>query len=244
MVLPAMVKLYLNMISCALIGVTLSGCLFTSMKKIAGMHRYEAESSKTSAGSKISWHYKVGNKYTINGTTYRPTEYDSYDEIGIASWYGHGFEYGRTANGDVFDSHFITAAHKTLPLPSIVKVTNLENGNSLTVLINDRGPFVKNRIIDLSERAAVLLGFHDHGTAKVRVKYLKAATQALLNNASREVMSVRQIENIYNDNTSNAYSSKIFSAVSAKELVSKLRTQMVSNVRWSFKDGYYYVNIG
>ena len=105
--------------------------------------------------------------------TYYPQADESYDETGIASWYGPNFHLALTANGEIFDMNKVSAAHKTLPLPSVVLVTNLDNGRALKVRVNDRGPFVHGRIIDLSRRAAELLGTKDSGTAKVRVQYLK-----------------------------------------------------------------------
>ena len=118
--------------------------------------------------------YKVGNPYKINGKWYYPAVDYQYDEVGIASWYGPGFHGKSTANGEVFDQDKISAAHRTLPMPSIVKVTNLENGLVLDkVRINDRGPFARNRIIDLSKKAAEELGFIKNGIAKVRVEILE-----------------------------------------------------------------------
>lgn len=122
--------------------------------------------------SGASPHYKVGQPYQINGTWYYPAEDFEYDETGIASWYGEAFHAKTTANGEIFDLNGLTAAHKTLPMPSIVQVTNLENGRSLKLRVNDRGPFVRGRIIDVSRRAAQLLGFEEQGTAKVRVQIL------------------------------------------------------------------------
>ncbi len=116
--------------------------------------------------------YKVGRPYQIDDVWYYPREDFEYTETGIASWYGPKFHGKQTANGDVFDQNEITAAHRTLPMPSMVQVTNLENGRSLTVLVNDRGPFARGRIIDVSRRAAQLLGFERQGTAKVRVEIL------------------------------------------------------------------------
>ena len=96
----------------------------------------------------------------------------NYIETGIASWYGPNFHGKYTANGEIFDQNLITAAHRTLPLPSVVQVTNLENGRTISMRVNDRGPFAKNRIIDISRRGAQLLGFKEKGTAKVKVKIL------------------------------------------------------------------------
>ena len=97
------------------------------------------------------------------------------DSIGTASWYGPKFQGRRTANGEIFDMNLLTAAHPTLPMPVMVQVTNLENGRSMKLRVNDRGPFKKNREIDLSRRAAEILGFKDKGTARVRVKFLHRA---------------------------------------------------------------------
>lgn len=123
--------------------------------------------------------YKVGKPYKIMGTWYYPQEDYGYSEVGMASWYGEDFHAKKTANGENYDMNTLTAAHRTLPLPSIVKVTNLENGRSLVLRINDRGPYAKNRIIDISKRGAQLLGFQTKGTAKVRVEILPKESQEL-----------------------------------------------------------------
>ena len=117
--------------------------------------------------------YKIGNPYKINGQWFYPAVNYQYDEIGIASWYGPNFHGKKTANGEIFDQNIISAAHKTLPLPSIVKVINLENKKELIIRLNDRGPFVRGRIIDLSKKAAEELGVLRNGTAKVRVLILE-----------------------------------------------------------------------
>ncbi len=124
-------------------------------------------------------HYKVGNPYQIDGIWYYPHVDYEYDETGIASWYGPNFHGKKTANGEVFDMNELTAAHRTLPMPSLVEVTNLENGRKLRLLVNDRGPFAKGRIIDISRQGAQLLGFQTKGTAKVRVKILAAESRQL-----------------------------------------------------------------
>ena len=117
--------------------------------------------------------YKVGKPYQVRGIWYYPSVDPDYDETGIASWYGPGFHGKRTANGALFDENKVSAAHKTLPLPSVVRVTNLENGRSIKVLVNDRGPFAEGRIIDLSRRAAQLLDSERSGTARVRVQFME-----------------------------------------------------------------------
>lgn len=116
---------------------------------------------------------KIGKPYKINGVTYYPMESaDGYSEVGVASWYGPGFHGKLTANGETYNQKAMTAAHKTLPLPTLVKVENLENGKSVVVRVNDRGPYSKGRIIDLTEVAARRLDMLDKGTARVRVSVL------------------------------------------------------------------------
>ena len=117
--------------------------------------------------------YKVGTPYQINGVWYYPAVDYNYDETGVASWYGEQFDRKYTANGEIFDLNELTAAHPTLPMPSIVQVTNLDNGRMLQLRVNDRGPYARGRIIDVSRRAAQLLGFETGGTAPVHVKILK-----------------------------------------------------------------------
>lgn len=119
--------------------------------------------------------YKVGNPYQIDGTWYYPREQPDYDETGIASWYGPTFYGHRTANGEMYDGTEFTAAHRTLPMPVNVRVTNLDNGKSVVVRVNDRGPYAKGRIIDLSEAAARALDVVRSGTARVRVTYVGRA---------------------------------------------------------------------
>ena len=124
--------------------------------------------------------YKVGNPYKIEDIFYYPQEYDDYEEVGVSSWYGDDFHGKLTSNGEIYNSGALTAAHQTLPLPSIVRVTNLENGKSVLVRVNDRGPFAKSRIIDVSEKAAELMGYRDKGTTTVKVEFLPEETQELL----------------------------------------------------------------
>lgn len=123
--------------------------------------------------------YKVGTPYQIKDVWYYPQVDYSYDQTGVASWYGPGFHKERTANGEIYNENELTAAHQTLPMPSLVRVTNLENGRSIVVRINDRGPFKAARIIDLSRRSAQLLGMEQAGTAKVRVQILAEESRAI-----------------------------------------------------------------
>ncbi len=123
--------------------------------------------------------YIVGQPYQINGRTYYPREDLDYDRTGTASWYGSDFHGRRTANGETYDMNALTAAHPTLPMPTIVRVTNLDNGRSVIVRVNDRGPFAEDRIIDMSRAGARELGFENKGLARVRVTVLREATLRL-----------------------------------------------------------------
>jgi rare lipoprotein A len=134
---------------------------------------------RTSKSSHAVGVYKIGTPYQVDGVWYYPREDYSYSEVGVSSWYGPNFHNKLTANGEIFDMNMPTAAHRTLPLPSVVRVTNLENGRVAILTVNDRGPFVNNRIIDVSRRGAQLLGFLEKGTAKVRVEVLPEESRKL-----------------------------------------------------------------
>jgi rare lipoprotein A len=128
-------------------------------------------------GKKMSPHVKLGQSYTVDGETYVPRHQPDYVEVGMASWYGPGFHGGKTANGEEFDSAGLTAAHRTLPLPSIVRVTMVSTGKQVYVRVNDRGPFAHSRIIDLSRGAAEKIGLVRTGVGKVRVEYMAKESQ-------------------------------------------------------------------
>lgn len=119
--------------------------------------------------------YQVGKPYQVKGKWYRPKEDPNYKAVGLASWYGSAFHGRLTANGEVYDMTHLTAAHPTMPLPSYARVTNLKNGSSVMVRVNDRGPFAHSRVIDLSKRAAELLDYQHTGLAKVKVEYVGRA---------------------------------------------------------------------
>jgi rare lipoprotein A len=119
--------------------------------------------------------YRIGKPYVVAGRTYVPQEDPNYHAEGIASWYGDDFHGRLTANGEVFDMGSLTAAHPTLPMPCYARVTNLSNGKSLIVRVNDRGPYHGNRLIDVSNKAAELLEFKGYGVARVRVEYVGRA---------------------------------------------------------------------
>ncbi len=119
--------------------------------------------------------FKIGRPYELNGRTYVPAEDPNYRSEGIASWYGPDFHGKPTANGETFDMNGISGAHPTLPMPSYLRVTNIANGRSIIVRINDRGPYAKERVTDLSIGAAQALGFYDQGLARVRIEYVGRA---------------------------------------------------------------------
>lgn len=145
---------------------------------------YKKLSKEDAHHTHYTGHYKVGKEYKVKDKKYSPAHDTKYNKVGMASWYGTrgGFHGKKTANGDKYDKNVLTAASPTLPIPSLIKVTNLGNNKSLILRVNDRGPFSKNRIIDASEQAAKVLGFKNQGTAKVRVEYLHKETQEFLKN--------------------------------------------------------------
>lgn len=151
----------------------LAGCNGIEILKTASMELWDQSDVK------YRGYYKVGNPYRIAGKWYYPHENENYREDGIASWYGDKFHRKLTANGEIFYKGEISAAHRTLPLPSMVRVTNIESGKTLLIRVNDRGPFAKDRIIDLSEKAAMVLGMKEAGTAMVRVEFDKYATEQM-----------------------------------------------------------------
>lgn len=139
----------------------------------------------TTSAPAANGNFKVGKPYTVMGQTYHPKETYSHTETGIASWYGPGFQGKKTASGERFDTAELTAAHRTLQMPSLVRVTNLENGRSVIVRVNDRGPFARGRVMDVSERAAELLQFKNNGTAKVKLELLPEESMQVADMARR-----------------------------------------------------------
>ena len=154
-----------------------------SKKKSSKEHFSESEygvkaSPKVASGSKIprgGGRYLVGTPYVVKGKRYIPKLNPDYEKTGLASWYGSAFHGRRTANGEVYDQYYLSAASPTMPLPSYAQVTNLDNGSSVIVRVNDRGPFHRGRIMDVSEKTAELLDMKATGTANVRVKYVGPA---------------------------------------------------------------------
>jgi rare lipoprotein A (peptidoglycan hydrolase) len=135
--------------------------------------------------------YKIGKPYVVNGETYVPAEDPNYDQVGQASWYGDDFHGKSTANGETYDMNLLTAAHKTLPLPSYVHVTNLRNGRTIMVRVNNRGPFKPGRLVDLSRAAARALGFEQAGVTEVRVRYAGRAPIELDDTKERQYLATQ-----------------------------------------------------
>jgi rare lipoprotein A len=147
------------------------------------------KSSGGNANTAKEGNFKVGKPYDVFGTTYVPQETYSYSEKGVASWYGPGFHGNQTASGETYDKYDYTAAHRTLQMPSLVRVTNLDNGRSVIVRVNDRGPFAKGRIIDVSKRAAQQLDMIGTGTARVKVELLSDESRKIAEGARRGIKS-------------------------------------------------------
>ena len=161
------------------LSVLLSGCAETTLAThYAKQVTWPGEQTANST-------YKVGKPYKVGSDWYYPSEEFSKSETGVASWYGPNFHGKRTANGEIYDQNELTAAHRTLQMPSLVRVTNLENGRSIVVRVNDRGPFKKGRVIDVSKRAAELLGFIGNGTARVRLEVLEKESRKIATAAQR-----------------------------------------------------------
>jgi rare lipoprotein A len=166
--------------------LALAGCANQTVQQhYAHGHEYFSQSKYGHASPKVvadgepvprgGGQYLVGHPYTIAGHTYYPSENGSFNAVGMASWYGAAFHGRRTANGEVYDMASLTAAHPTMPLPSYARVTNLGNGYSVIVRVNDRGPYHGGRVMDVSSRTADVLGFKGEGTARIRVEYVGQA---------------------------------------------------------------------
>ena len=175
-------------VAVALALLALSGCSETQL--VSHWAKQVAGSENAQSGT-----YKIGNPYKVGSVWYYPKENFKLVETGIASWYGPGFHAGNTANGEVYDQDELTAAHRTLQLPSLVRVTNLENGRSIVVRVNDRGPFKNGRIMDVSRRAADLLGFINKGTARVRIEVMESESRQLAAAARRGEDTTRMTAN-------------------------------------------------
>lgn len=243
--LAAMVGAFATVAACASSGGghSASGKRWVAPSYIAGQYK-QAQNNKYST-PKVSGstaQQKIGRPYQIAGRTYVPARQDDYNRTGIASWYGPNFHGKKTANGEIFDMNAMSAAHTTLPIPSLVRVTNLENNRSIIVRLNDRGPFVDNRLIDLSKRAAQELGYVRQGTAKVRVQYIGPAVTG----SSRA--NVRQASTSRSDNAkiwpqpaavSKSSSAQEWPEQSAKKYAIALSKPRVSASGWFVQLGAF-----
>ncbi|MFV0321798.1 MAG: septal ring lytic transglycosylase RlpA family protein [Alphaproteobacteria bacterium] len=163
-----MIKKLISVVSITLISFVITGC--ANDGKLSTI-------TNSSSGAKTKNTRTKPYSYTVKGRQYQVNpNIKSYSKTGIASWYGPGFHGKKTANGERYNQNALTAAHKTLPIGSVVRVKNLSNGKSVVVRINDRGPFAHGRIIDLSKKAALKLDMHGSGTAKVRVTLIRTAS--------------------------------------------------------------------
>ncbi|HZG31585.1 MAG TPA: septal ring lytic transglycosylase RlpA family protein [Ensifer sp.] len=181
------VKTGLRLFALSLTMGSLAACGTTTATKTSSRHgkEYFAESKYgVKASPRVVFHgpvpkgggrEMVGKPYVVKGQVYYPKEDRNYDRVGYASWYGSAFHGRYTANGEIYDTSALTAAHPTFPLPSYARVTNMSNGASIIVRVNDRGPYERGRIIDLSSKTAEMLDMKGHGTAKVRVQYVGRA---------------------------------------------------------------------
>lgn len=231
--------------------VFLSGCASKGTPELSGLSpQAQAIVIKNYGGT-----YKIGNPYKIMGKWYYPQEDYNYSEVGMASWYGEDFHDKKTANGETYDMNTLTAAHRTLPLPSIVRVTNLENGRSLVLRVNDRGPYAKERIIDISKRGAQLLGYQTKGITKVRVDILadesRALKAALLGQKVPDVSNIKVMKTSSSEenSTNTAYYIQAGS-FSQKDLADNLCSRLnqfgKSSVKEAFVGGatFYRVRVG
>ncbi|WP_244534561.1 septal ring lytic transglycosylase RlpA family protein [Hyphomicrobium sp. CS1GBMeth3] len=183
-------------LAAAVATASLGGCAGSGSGSLSGAEAPMFPESKwgVSASRRVASHqeripkgggtYKVGVPYKVGGRWYNPREQPDYDRVGIASWYGSDFHGRKTANGEIFDMHALTAAHPTLPMPSYAYVTSLSTNRTILVRINDRGPYVGERMIDLSRASARELGLMSGGTGRVRVRY--AGPAPLDGNDARE----------------------------------------------------------
>ncbi len=212
---------HLKIIVYSVATLTLAGCAHHASRS-SFHHGFASASSDPFAGKGSPYYkggtipfgggeYHVGNSYQVAGRWFNPREQPGYDKTGTASWYGEAFHRRRTSNGEWFDMNTLTAAHATLPLPSYALVTNLENNRQVVVRVNDRGPFVGTRVMDLSKRAADVLGYRMKGKAQVRVKLIGPAPisdsmghMLAMNQAMKQGASMGQLVAMSNDVSARA----------------------------------------
>jgi rare lipoprotein A len=174
----------------------------------------------------------ASRSYTIKGKTYTPLHNEQdFAQVGVASWYGRKFHGYDTSNGETYDMFAMTAAHKTLPLPSFVKVTNLDNGKTAIVRVNDRGPFHDNRIIDLSYAAAYKLGYHQQGTARVKIEALTPEVNK--HHAYIQIAATKSLENLTVLAKKLTHEYQVNSKIIKKDGIYRLRLGPIDNAQYA-----------
>jgi rare lipoprotein A len=179
--------LHAILISAAALGACSGGSGFDSNLGVTASPRV-AEGRSIGKGGGV---YKVGRPYRVAGRWYHPRADANYNRVGTASWYGTAFHGRRTSNGEIYNMYALTAGHPTLPMPSYAYVTNLQNGRTVLVRINDRGPYARDRLVDLSYQTARMLGFHNRGLARVRVRYAGRAPLSGDDSAERRYLAAQ-----------------------------------------------------
>lgn len=219
-----MLKKLLSNLTLILIATNITSCNF--------WHHHDIPISKKK--NDIYGYSKIGKPYFVENKKYYPRKIEKYSETGIASWYGSNFEGKKTANGSTFNKLELTAAHKTLPLPSIVRITNLDSdnnkNNTLLVVVNDRGPFSKGRLIDVSEKAAELLGFKEKGITRVRVELLVGHTKKLWSDLKKKKKNIK-IDLIEEQNIRKNSKKKSKKALEVKKFIQVGTYSLISNAK-------------
>ncbi len=237
---------FLKILAVGFVGLALAGCSHHSGAHRSGHHGFATAATDPFAGKGSPiYHggqipfgggrYQVGNAYQVAGRWFNPREQPGYDKSGVASWYGEAFHRRKTSNGEWFDMETLTAAHATLPLPSYALVTNLENNRQVVVRINDRGPFVGSRVIDLSKRAADVLGYRANGKAHVRVKLIGPAPSEdsmghmlAMNDAMHRGASMGQLVAMSNDVSAHAPPTQVAEIVAPPVVVHAPKVQQAT----------------
>ena len=238
-------KNILNLLAALALVLTLSACAEAELAShvIKGGGRTGGTHAK-SENTANAGNFKIGKPYKVEGQWYYPKETYEYTETGIASWYGPGFQGKKTASGETFDTAELTAAHRTLQMPSLVRVTNLDNGKSVIVRVNDRGPFKRGRVIDVSQKAAELLGFKNHGTAKVKLEVLPEESMQLASLA-RSGQTTKGMEVAYNGGgpvleSPASYQTASYQPVQGESLQAPLPSGYTSVVPGHTRNGAFY----
>lgn len=234
-----------NLLAALALVLTLSACAEAELAShiVKGGDRTGGAHPK-SENTANAGNFKIGKPYKVEGQWYYPKEEYQYTETGIASWYGPGFHGKKTASGETFDTGELTAAHRTLQMPSLVRVTNLDNGRSVIVRVNDRGPFKRGRVIDVSQKAAELLGFRHIGTAKVKLEVLPEESMKLASLA-RSGQTTKGMEVAYNGGgpvleSPATYQTAAYQPVTSEPLQAPLPSGYTSVVPGHTRNGAFY----